>query len=294
MVKTERKENEPLAMGHYAALFLDILNQKNKLSSLSMLPATPADRPAFISALKETVGVVNQYREAFDTYLTQAGKARDDLRRLSPEAYEQFRKTTEIHLKKVGFSDSILCYAPLMEIGDRIPVFGVLHLMYAASGVFLAGLADGCPCRGGLEVGVAGTFPEVGFYGPVLYQAYDLESKVAGYPRIVIGKEFISYIQSIAAGPANSPKEVLRCELAKTCVNMIFLDTDGIPCLDYLGKPIRELMDPEALALDEVVGFAKAELERFRGEGDFKHAERYHRLNLYLDTRIRELWGREL
>lgn len=51
--------------------------------------------------------------------------------------------------------------------------------------------------RAGVEVGLGTELDNGEIYGPVLYKAYELESKVAEYPRIVVGKELINYLTTL-------------------------------------------------------------------------------------------------
>jgi len=252
------------------------------------------ERKDFIGLIKDTYGVVHQYREAFHTYLSKAVSARADLKKISPEAYKTFEQTTDVRLKQTGFSDSMVFFAPLMNIGERLPLFSVIHLMYGASGVFIAGLESQCPSRGAIEVGIAGDFPDTGIYGPVLYKAYELESRIADYPRIVLGVEFVNYLRAQELGNGTTPNDKLRRALAKTCKELVYVDIDGVPCLDYLGKPIRELMDPSSINIEGAIDFATAEWERFKHSGDPKLARRYFQLLNYLQTRNEELWKREI
>jgi hypothetical protein len=55
-------------------------------------------------------------------------------------------------------------------------------------------MSQGWPIRGGIELGLAMDIDNDDIYGPALARAYTLESKVAQYPRIVIGEELILYL----------------------------------------------------------------------------------------------------
>ena len=72
---------------------------------------------------------------------------------------------------------------------------GVYAALTSAASTFLTMLAGRQAIRGGIDVGVAVELRDKELYGPALARAYELESKTANYPRVVLGEELIRYIQ---------------------------------------------------------------------------------------------------
>ncbi|HEX7997925.1 MAG TPA: hypothetical protein VF528_06000 [Pyrinomonadaceae bacterium] len=64
--KSEGKRQIPF--GHYAVAFIDVLNQKDKLREISALPKNDEQRERFIEQLRETFGVINEYRNMFSKF----------------------------------------------------------------------------------------------------------------------------------------------------------------------------------------------------------------------------------
>jgi hypothetical protein len=157
--------------------------------------------------------------------------------------------------------------------------------------VFAGALADGNPARGGIDVGIAATFPRVGIYGPGLYKAYSLESDIAKHPRIVIGSELEGYLRASAQDDGSSSAEsVLRKIFAKKCLDLIYVDTDGVSALDYAGKAIRDLYPDWKEIISLATNYAQTEWERFRKEGNDKLAKRYFSVVSYLNDRREKYW----
>src|ERR1700759_3672335 len=55
-------------IGFHALAFIDILNQREKLSKITKLPENDSERNDFIQQWKETFGVVQAYRDMFDNF----------------------------------------------------------------------------------------------------------------------------------------------------------------------------------------------------------------------------------
>ena len=93
----------------------------------------------------------------------------------------------------------------------------------------------------------------------MIFGTYELESKVAEYPRIVIGQERINYLTQLTNGhkqlPEQDKEDIDLCKLMATrCLKMIVQDLDGVPILDYLGK---EFFQGAMLFLVEIPGSPK-------------------------------------
>ena len=158
-----------------------------------------------------------------------------------------------------------------------------------------ASLAIKKPFRAGIEVGIGTEIDDREVYGPVLYRAYELENKIAQYPRIVIGNHTINYLNSIIE--TNEPldnqaaEDLQYCkDMAKLCKKMFIRDLDGCVILDFLGEaflyvfnknPKIELKNVFNMALE----FVKSEYSRFKSQGDRKLALRYYLLYNYFESR---------
>jgi hypothetical protein len=280
--------NSSITISYYAILYMDVLNQREKLSKIVELPTTEEEKESFFSVLRDTYGVIDGFERMFDAYLSQTTR---ELPSDIPERYrEHFKRVVGEKVGKTLFSDSMLYYFSLNEQDGAIPTIRIRDLLCAASSVFAGALADGNPARGGIDVGIAATFPRAGIYGPGLYKAYSLESEVAQHPRIVVGSELAEYLRASAEDNGRSTESDLRRIFAKKCLDLIYVDTDGVSALDYAGKAIRDLYPGWKGILSRAVDYAQTEWERFRKEGNDKLANRYFSVVSYLNDRREKYW----
>ena len=277
-----------ITISYYAILYMDVLNQREKLSKIVELPTTEEEKESFFDLLRDSYGVIDGFERMFDAYLSQTSR---ELPSDIPERYrEHFKRVVGENIGKTLFSDSMLYYFSLNEQEGVIPTIRIRDLLCAASSVFAGALADGNPARGGIDVGIAATFPRVGIYGPGLYKAYRLESEVAQHPRIVIGSELEGYLRASAEDDERSTESALRKIFAQKCLDLIYVDTDGVTALDYAGKAIRDLYPDWKGMISQAVTYAQTEWERFKKEGNEKLASRYFCVLSYLNDRHKKYW----
>lgn len=287
----ENKEpflNDPISISYYAILYMDVLNQREKLSQINALPTTEAEYETFFELLRNTYGVIDNYAHRFETYLAQSSA---DPPATIPENYrDQLKRVVGPPIGKFLFSDSMLYYMSLNEQEGAVPPIRLHDLLRAAASVFAGGLADGNPARGGLDIGIAANFPRVGIYGPGLYNAYTLENNVAKYPRVAIGPTLRDYLIESSKDPGKSNEAALRRTFAAKCLDMLYQDSDGVTALDYAGKAVREIYPAFREVIMNAVEFAENELRRFEREGDKKLMSRYSLLVNYLHDRKQRFW----
>jgi len=281
----------------YLLAFIDVLGQKEAFQNLDNQPLSD-DHPKLIEAHKQTAFFVetlrNGFKDFFDAYTTE----KEPSVKVAPEKMNQFKEMLKSNLKLQRFSDCIQAYVCLRT--DKYhshAINGVYGTLLASGSMLLLSLAMKKAFRAGIEVGL-GTELEGGeIYGPVLYKAYELESKVAEYPRIVIGHELINYLTTLANGheqiPSQAKEDVELCKLMATnCLKMIVRDLDGVPILDYLGEEFlrsinenperaKELEDVFDLALK----FIESEYAKRKQAGDKKLALRYYLLLNYFKAK---------
>lgn len=138
-------------------------------------------------------------------------------------------------LRKYGvqvttFSDSaILSYPISFDGGLFYVLLDLIHLQIdlACLGIFI---------RGGVSVGPA-HHDEFNAFGPAMVEAYELESKIAEYPRIILSP------QTLSAGITASKEHQDPYDIS-LLNSIIRQDTDGFYFLDYLSQ-YQELNSPE-------------------------------------------------
>jgi hypothetical protein len=148
----------------------------------------------------------------------------------------------------------------------------------------------GQPLRGGIDVGIGVEFDRGDLYGPVLVSAYELESKVAQWPRIAVGKGLVPYLRWLSSGGYGGELSRGEARLADQMLAMVGPDVDGQVVLDYLGKTFRAHVNIDRALIAKAFAFVNSEYERFVGSGDEKLASRYRQLGEYFEKR-RYLWA---
>ena len=100
-------------------------------------------------------------------------------------------------------------------------------------------------------------------YGPALSRAYALESKIANYPRVVVGEELIKYLNLIRTLNKNSglsANDRVNALAAEKSIELLTEDDDGYIIVDYLGSYIRNVFPKEIVgkAYDFITGYLHA------------------------------------
>jgi hypothetical protein len=121
------------------------------------------------------------------------------------------------------FSDTLVLAAPIVKGTDETVATG--GLMRQAMWLQNDLLAEGFFVRGGLSLGALHVSDNA-LFGPSLVEAYDLESRAAVHPRIVLSRAAAETQRGTAGG------------------SMLLRDDDGQTFIDYLGAAFDEPDDP--------------------------------------------------
>lgn len=281
----------------YLLAFIDVLGQKEVFQELEN-EALSDNHPKLIEAHKQTALFVEKLRSGFKDFFDAYTVDKEPSVKVPPEKMDQFKAMLKSNLKHQRFSDSIQAYVCLhTDQYHSNAINGVFGTLLACGGMLLLSLASKKAFRAGIEVGLGTELENGEIYGPVLYKAYELEHKVAEYPRIVIGKELINYLEQLANGRQQMEKQVKEdvelCKLMATnCLKMIVRDLDGVLILDYLGDEFMRSINesPERAkeysnVFDLALQFVEAEYAKRKQAGDKKLALRYYLLLNYFKTK---------
>ncbi len=130
-------------------------------------------------------------------------------------------------------------------------------------------------------------------YGPALARAYNLESRIAQYPRIVIGEELIRYLQMIAMIAEHQEptgEEKAHAEFAAKSMGLLAVDDDGRTFLDWLGSDIRNAFQQDTGLVLRAYDFIIQESIKHKGDRNSKLGFRYTLLRNYIESRL-PAWG---
>ena len=281
MDKTATKK-EDLSISYYIVAFVDILGQGEKLGQIKHFPTNDDEQKRFNELWKNTYGVVRTFYEAFEM-IFEAAKAYESKR--IPEEYA--RRIRKSKVKRQTFSDAILIYAPLAEDENRDIISDVFGILRACIGAYRLFLSQKIALRAGIDIGL-GIEDEYGLYGPAIANAYKLENKIAGFPRIVVGTQMLEYLvdveNSIHVDPivAGYTKETVA-----TCKNLIAVDGKGINFLDSLGSETKKIRSgDESKNVLDAYDFILQQIDVWERNGDEKLVKRYTELKEYFDSNI--------
>lgn len=281
----------------YLLAFVDVLGQKEVFQELEN-EALSDNHPKLIEAHKQTALFVDRLRSGFKDFFDAYTLDKEPSVKVPTEKMDQFKAMLKSNLKHQRFSDSIQAYVCLhTDQYHSNAINGVFGTLLACGGMLLLSLASKKAFRAGIEVGLGTELENGEIYGPVLYKAYELEHKVAEYPRIVIGQELINYLGQLANGHQQMEEQVKEdvelCKLMATnCLKMIVRDLDGVPILDYLGDEFMRSINesPERAkeyrnVFDLALQFVEAEYAKRKQAGDKKLALRYYLLLNYFKAK---------
>jgi hypothetical protein len=161
------------------------------------------------------------------------------------------------------FSDTLVLAAPIVRgTDDALLIRG---LMQHATWLQNALIAEGFFVRGGLSLGSLHVSDHV-LFGPALVEAYDLESRAAVYPRIVLSRAAAETQRGTAGG------------------SMLLCDDDGQTFIDYLGTVFDEPEDP----LSVLQGHRETVVDRLQAHRRSKRRwEKYRWLGEYHNAVVR-------
>ncbi len=291
-------KNAKVDFSYFAVALVDILNQRERLREITDLPRDQRRRDEFIENIKKSYGVIDGLRSTFDAFLTAFGKhTSQKIDGLAQNQVQLLTRMLKTDIRKQQFSDTMIFYTSLANTPDLIPINGILGLFLALSATTIMAISIGETFRGGMDVGVGSSncLENGELYGPVLYQAYELEAKKAEYPRIVIGDDMRNYVLGETKVEGQGIEIQYTQEMAKICKEMMCVDLDGLTVLDYLGSSIKEFFidcfDDLQTSIKKGLAFVSSEYERLRGERNTELARRYFMLRYYMRDRINKFWS---
>jgi hypothetical protein len=278
-----------LTFGHYLVAFVDLLGQREKLRKLDALPRDEngLEYREFVQTVKQTVGAVYDLQKTAKQFFHAfTGNTKD-----SPlDVLPGFRRLNSSDIKFQHFSDGLLIYVPLRTDDQYSPAKGVYGALAACGGLCLIGLAKKWPVRIGVSIGVAAELNENELYGKAIADAYELESNVAQYPRVVVSNEVSDYLLGYAN--IKCDKDDLGCQITKkmaeSSLKMLARDFDGRFIVSYLGDFFRnQLMSGiDEFVYENAKSFIDEELKRHQEAQNSKLAFRYSLLHGYFHEHL--------
>jgi hypothetical protein len=104
----------------------------------------------------------------------------------------------------------MIYFAPIWDGSVGNPIMTLHTLLSICAATFINTLSFGMVCRGGINTGIAGEFFTGEIYGPALADVYYLESRIADYPRIVVGDQLYLFLEDLVKSQGLSRGAIAR------------------------------------------------------------------------------------
>lgn len=281
---SKSKSTDEFAAYNYCLSFINILGQREMFKGDGCLP--DASSTVLEEKLRRTVGRVIALRKRALEMVSGIVDAHPDCEfrlRLGQKERLVWDEMQKTRIRTQHWSDGLASYVCLGDQDVCCPMNSLYGLFMSAGAFCLTGLAMGQPVRGAIELAWGIEIHPGELHGPVVAQAYELESQIAQVPRIVIGQRVLQLLEGHAWTTGDDAFTRLNRQLAQLCLRMVGKDIDGVPTLHYLGQEFRDSVSKaeHGRLYRDALTFIESERSRFRDSGDQKLALRYGLLELY-------------
>lgn len=244
MTSTTDNSEEPLQAGNYCVSFIDLLGQRKALEGQGLLPlvTTDAEHSQLIDTLRKSVGAIIKLQSQAEEMLAPLLSPRQNSpfrAALPPEQHAIWDQMHFSRIKTQRWSDGLVSFLCLGDKDVKCRMNGVFALFGLAGTLCFLGLATRNPIRGAIDVAWGVELHPGELYGAAVARAYELESEVAQYPRIVVGAEAVKLLQIHQANTGQDLYSQNDRALAKLCLDMLIQDVDGNWVVHYLGEEFQ-------------------------------------------------------
>lgn len=235
----------------YLTAFVDLLGFSNRLLDMEKIPhfqenVIPED---FEKEVGGTVRAAEWLRDGFSTFYQACSdpSTRQPPAPLEPEQIEVGNRRFPDPPSIQWFSDCILVSVPIKPEWPVSFYRSLRSLIIACAITQLRAVALKIPARGGISLGYGARLNTGEILGAGLAKAYQLESKEALYPRILIDPELVD----IARPPSKSPPDWKEKEFEivqsswKEIMEFLRRDRDGYWFVDFFNDDILKLVNDQ-------------------------------------------------
>lgn len=277
---------EPLNIGHYCVSFIDLLGQRLEYQNEGLLPKyeSPEEQEQFRNKLRNTIGKIYTLQRGSNSFLKAALEYKSSLReRLQPDLKRFCDEMREVKLEQQRWSDGLFYFVSLMEGDVKCQMGGVYHILVVTGSLCFLGLAHKMPLRGSIDIAWATELHKGELYGAAVAKAYELESNIAQYPRIVVGPRVVDYLVTNINNPASDIYSECNRGEAKLCYDMLAIDSDGYHIVHYLGDAFHKAVtgNTHQKLYQDSMNFILEQCEKWRRERNTKLSFRYNHLLSY-------------
>jgi hypothetical protein len=292
IVRLQGESMAKLFTRNYLVAFIDLLGQRAQMEGLLFLPpkGDVSARLEFQFRILRSMSAVDYVQQNVSRFAKVANRHQFEPIKGVPKAIvKKVQKYRATKLYYQQFSDGIVVYSPLSAVG-HYPLGSVFSLMGACASIMLLTLDKGFPIRVGIAVGAGCRLHGKGIYGPVVAEAYRLESEVANYVRIVVHPAVLGWLESFGERQFDRHEdERVACALAQNCKNMLMIDADGVLTLDFLNKASLDMFGGAERAAEPIAGmkkFVSEMLGAFDNGKNERVLQKYQWLSRYIESRL--------
>lgn len=275
---------------NYCVSFIDPLGQRDAAKGQSLLPtiSSEVEDMAFRKILRDSVGGILQLqRDVEEMVKGLAPDPTSPLREsLSDDQKILWDEMHKSNVKTQYWSDGFVRFACLGDTTIKCPMDGVYEIIITAGYFCLLGLARSRPVRGAIDIAWGVEIRPGELYGPAVIRAYELESEVAQYPRIVVGQVVVAYLETHRVNSGNDPIVQVSRVWAQRCLDMLVQDDDGNWIIHYLGNVFRAFVtyNHHDFLYAKARDFVVQQLREHREKRNSKLSFRYAQLLAYFEA----------
>lgn len=207
---------------HYAAAFIDLLGQRDAFREQNLLPIaqTEEEKQQIYETIKKSIKpIADLQRRADEMMRSSNSNPESKLKaKLSPSEQAKWDEMMIAAITTQRWSDGLFIFTPLAEELIKCPMNAIFRMFALTGALCFIGLATKQPLRGAIEVAWGVELRPGELYGPVVARTYELESEVAGYPRIVIGPYLVRYLELQSENTSEKHHDMVNQKLALRCV----------------------------------------------------------------------------
>ncbi|MBI5676097.1 MAG: hypothetical protein HZC48_09795 [Nitrospirae bacterium] len=287
------KDDHVIFGGHLVA-FLDLLGQSEELEKFNTIEWWKQSEEV-LHLIKESYGKVLHLRKDFAECIDDLAKpsTEEELgRKIPPHFTETWDEVNSNKIIYKYISDSIIISVPLKINKGILPLRSIMNVLCCCAFNMLSTQMRGIFYRGGIEIGPCLYDSQLSeLYGSALSKASKYE-KEADYPRIIVGKILINYLDSCIKS-ADPALHSVNSILAQNCLSVISEDMDGQYIIDYLGEGLRKLVIAEDTTFFIKSGVESIEANIKLHKDDAEKRSKYERLKEYYKSKV-DVWGAEI
>lgn len=262
-------KNKEWVAYNYCIAFIDLLGQREEYKNEGLLPNFGSDqeREAFYEKIKKTIVPIFALQKDAETMMETALTHNQEYQKIfPPELYKTYVKMRKTNIKSQRWSDGLVFFTSLGDPDIKCPLAELFSLCGLAGALCFMGLARMQPIRGAIDIAWGLELHDGELYGAAVAKAYEMESYVAQYPRIIVSDRTINYLEAHRQNTGNDIYSQCNRKLADKCLDILAEDVDGNFVIHYLGNQFKECISKNVHndLYQKALKFIESQLEKHR------------------------------